>query len=75
MMREKIMPAFLGMHPAKLQRYVEQAVFGGKFDDGLMQRFQLLVWPDIPKERVDIDLDQKTAFPPMKKNGSSRWVP
>ncbi len=47
-----------GMQPGKLQRYVEQAVSGGKFDDGLMQRFQLLVWPDIPKEWVDIDRPQ-----------------
>jgi hypothetical protein len=44
-----------GMQPGKLQNYIRQATRGGNSDDGLMQRFQLLVWPDIPDEWIDID--------------------
>jgi len=31
------------------------ALNGGVGDDGLMQRFQLLVWPDVPREWQNID--------------------
>lgn len=44
-----------GMQPGKLQNYIRQATRGGINDDGLMQRFQLLVWPDISSDWVDID--------------------
>lgn len=37
-----------GMQPGKLAEYVRGAVKGGFFDDGLIQRFQLAVYPDIP---------------------------
>ena len=36
-----------GMQPGKLREYVGQAVGGGFGDDGLMQRFQLAVYPDL----------------------------
>ena len=37
-----------GMQPGKLAEYVRGAVRGGFADDGLMQRFQLAVYPDTP---------------------------
>jgi putative DNA primase/helicase len=44
-----------GIQPGKLQAYIRDAVSGGAGDDGLLQRFGLLVWPDVGKEwrRVD----------------------
>ncbi|UTV79784.1 DUF3987 domain-containing protein [Acidithiobacillus sp. YTS05] len=35
-----------GIQPGPLRSYVSQATQGGAGDDGLLQRFQLLVWPD-----------------------------
>lgn len=37
-----------GAQPGKLADYVRGAVRGGFADDGLMQRFQLAVYPDLP---------------------------
>lgn len=37
-----------GMQPGKLAEYVRGAVRGGFSDDGLIQRFQLAVYPDLP---------------------------
>jgi hypothetical protein len=36
-----------GLQPGPLERYLRE-VFGGGGDDGLIQRFQLAVWPDVP---------------------------
>jgi hypothetical protein len=36
------------MQPGKLGEYVRGAIRGGFTDDGLMQRFQLAVYPDLP---------------------------
>jgi len=36
-----------GLQPSKLREYLRSAVYGGKGDDGLAQRLQLLVYPDI----------------------------
>jgi putative DNA primase/helicase len=35
-----------GFQPAKLKQHLGSAVIGGKHDDGMAQRFQLLVYPD-----------------------------
>jgi putative DNA primase/helicase len=35
-----------GMQPGKLRQYLAEAVKDGLGNDGLFQRFQLLVWPD-----------------------------
>lgn len=35
-----------GIQPGKLQHYIDGACAGGEGADGLLQRFQLLVWPD-----------------------------
>lgn len=44
-----------GIQPGPLSSYVYQTYSGGSGDDGLLQRFQLLVWPDVPKEWKNID--------------------
>jgi putative DNA primase/helicase len=46
---------FGGIQPGKLQPYVRQATSGGGGDDGLLQRFQILVWPDASKEWTKVD--------------------
>jgi putative DNA primase/helicase len=46
---------FGGIQPARLQTYLADAVTGGPNDDGLMQRFQVLVWPDHSREWVNVD--------------------
>jgi hypothetical protein len=35
-----------GIQPGKLRRYIEEAEVEGAGADGLLQRFQLIVWPD-----------------------------
>jgi len=44
-----------GIQPGPLGSYVHQATTGGGGDDGLLQRFQILVWPDAPKKWENID--------------------
>jgi len=46
---------FGSIQPARLQTYLSDAVTGGATDDGLMQRLQVLVWPDHSKEWRLID--------------------
>lgn len=41
--------------PGKISEYVGQAVNGGMSDDGLLQRFQLMVWPDMQGTWRDAD--------------------
>jgi putative DNA primase/helicase len=38
-----------GIQPARLRSYLIDAVTDGPMNDGLIQRFQVLVWPDTPK--------------------------
>jgi putative DNA primase/helicase len=44
-----------GIQPGPLSTYVYQATRGEKGDDGLLQRFQLLVWPDPPASWRNVD--------------------
>lgn len=44
-----------GIQPGKLQKYVRGAADGGDQDDGLMQRFQFIVFPDPPTEWKHVD--------------------
>lgn len=44
-----------GIQPGKLQTYIHDAVSGGAGDDGLLQRFGLLVWPDVSGEWRNVD--------------------
>ena len=43
------------MQPGKLQAYVTEAIAEGRGADGLLQRFQLLVWPDFSGEWRNVD--------------------
>jgi putative DNA primase/helicase len=38
------------IQPARLRGYIAEVLSGGASDDGLFQRFQILVWPDAPCE-------------------------
>jgi putative DNA primase/helicase len=44
-----------GIQPSKLQFYIRDAVSGGAGDDGLLQRFGLLVWPDVDRDWRNVD--------------------
>lgn len=44
-----------GIQPGKLQAYIHDAVSGGAGDDGLLQRFGLLVWPDVGGQWKNVD--------------------
>ncbi|WP_222184834.1 YfjI family protein [Geminicoccus harenae] len=44
-----------GIQPGPLAQYLEATVQGGVADDGLLQRFQMLVWPDPPRNWRDVD--------------------
>lgn len=44
-----------GTQPGRLAEYIGQAVRGGTGDDGLIQRFGLLVWPDTSGTWKDVD--------------------
>ena len=50
-----VVSIFGGIQPGRLSPYVRSAVNGGLDDDGLIQRFQLLVWPDLPKQWRKVD--------------------
>lgn len=44
-----------GIQPGPLATYVYQATSGGSGDDGLLQRFQMTVWPDPPTSWINVD--------------------
>ncbi len=44
-----------GIQPGPLRSYVYEAARGGEGADGLLQRFQLLVWPDPPRSWSNVD--------------------
>ena len=46
---------FGGIQPGKLRGYIDSALALGSGDDGLLQRFQLLVYPDGPCDWRDVD--------------------
>ena len=43
------------IQPSKLREYLRSAVYGGKGDDGLAQRLQMLVYPDISPDWTLVD--------------------
>lgn len=47
--------------PGRIAEYVRTAVKGGAGDDGLLQRFGLIVWPDISGEWRNVDRWPDTA--------------
>jgi hypothetical protein len=46
---------FGGVQPAKLAAFLKDATTGGEGDDGLLQRFQVLVYPDVGADWQDAD--------------------
>ncbi|MFM9427332.1 hypothetical protein RCH10_003788 [Variovorax sp. GrIS 2.14] len=53
---ERVCIAMLGgIQPGRIQSYVRDAVAGGSGDDGLLQRFGLTVWPDLPPGFKNVD--------------------
>ncbi|MFA5905803.1 MAG: DUF3987 domain-containing protein, partial [Desulfobacula sp.] len=44
-----------GTQPGRLAEYIRHAVKGGAADDGLIQRFGLMVWPDTGGTWKDVD--------------------
>ncbi len=44
-----------GITPGPLGDYLRIAMESGKGDDGLMQRFQLAVWPEVSRDWVNVD--------------------
>jgi len=49
------MSLFGGIQPARLAEYLSGAATGGLGDDGLLQRLQVLVYPDPPEEYQSVD--------------------
>ncbi|HEV2521804.1 MAG TPA: DUF3987 domain-containing protein [Candidatus Acidoferrales bacterium] len=43
------------IQPSRLRSYLSDAITGGPGDDGLFQRFQVLVWPDTHPEWILVD--------------------
>jgi hypothetical protein len=41
--------------PGRIAQYLFRAIRGGRFDDGLIQRFGLMVWPDVSSEWRHVD--------------------
>jgi hypothetical protein len=44
-----------GIQPGPLSQYLRSAMSGGTGDDGLIQRFQLMVYPNVPKDWHNVD--------------------
>jgi hypothetical protein len=64
--------------PGRISDYLSQAVRGGRGDDGLMQRFGLLVWPDISPDWKHVDrwpdkVARTTAFDVFDRLDKLKW--
>ena len=46
---------FGGIQPGPLSAYVRTTLDAGQGDDGLLQRFQLLMWPDVTSDFKNVD--------------------
>ncbi|MFK7827511.1 MAG: DUF3987 domain-containing protein [Oligoflexales bacterium] len=46
---------FGGLQPGKLDAYIGQTLNSGVGDDGMIQRFQVLMYPELPKSWKNID--------------------
>ncbi|MBJ6799327.1 DUF3987 domain-containing protein [Geomonas propionica] len=60
---------FGAITPGPLSDYVYQANRGGMGDDGLLQRFQVFVWPDAPSAWKNVD-----RFPDTKEKDRAREI-
>lgn len=54
-LRHFALSVFGGFQPDKIKHYVRMAQSGSSQNDGLLQRFQLLVWPDLNDDFVLVD--------------------
>ncbi|CAM8635462.1 Primase, C-terminal 2 [Burkholderiales bacterium] len=54
-LKNYMLALFGGFQPDRIKLYVRAASSGSSQNDGLMQRFQLLVWPDLPEEVNIVD--------------------
>lgn len=52
---EAIVSVIGGIQPGPLSAYLVEADRGGAGADGLLQRFQLMVWPDAPGQYENVD--------------------
>jgi putative DNA primase/helicase len=50
-----------GIQPGKLKSFIREAVTEGSGDDGLLQRFSMLVWPDPSRDWKNVDRWPDTA--------------
>ena len=56
MRAEAVCLSMLGStQPGRISEYLRAAISGGASDDGLIQRFSLLVWPDVGGDWVNVD--------------------
>jgi len=63
-----LLSVFGGFQPDRIKTYVRSAQSGNSKNDGLLQRFQLLVWPDLDDEYTLIDrLPDRTAIQAMEQ--------
>jgi putative DNA primase/helicase len=50
-----------GIQPGRLRSYLSDAIKGGAGDDGLIQRFQIIAWPDFPEDYEEVDRPPNAA--------------
>ena len=59
---------FGGFQPDRIRAYVKQSQGGSSKNDGLLQRFQLITWPDLPEQFELVDRPaNKTAIDQMHR--------
>jgi len=67
-----------GIQPSKIKSYVREAMNGGSSDDGLIQRLQLAVYPDVKSKYNHVDrFPDKSAKQPLinKFTELNKWQP
>src|SRR5882724_7876707 len=63
-----------GIQPGKLRFYLSDALATGPTDDGLIQRFQVLVWPDLSPDWKAVDREPNTRAEDQVSNIYGRLV-
>src|SRR3546814_8209756 len=48
--------------PGMIQNYVRNVMSGSGSDDGLLQRFGMMVWPDMPRTWTEHDREPNSEF-------------
>lgn len=62
------------IQPGVIASYVRGAVAGGTGDDGLIQRFQVMVWPDPPPGWSNVDRPPTQTPAKMRLRHLSDWI-